>query len=354
MDLAEQVRVAVVGAGRMGIVHAENLAHRVRGACLVAVTTSNPERAAEAQRRCGDIAVFPTLDALLAEARLDAVVIASSTSAHRANVEACAAAGLHIFCEKPLALTLADCDEAVAAARAAGVTLMVGHVRQFDAGYVEAKRIIESGRIGRPIVFRAIAGDQDPPPPSFADPRVSGGLIVDAGYHDLYLARWLMGDEVVRVYAEGGVLVDPSIGEVGDVDNAVVDFRFAGGALGTLFVSRTTRYGHDVRVEVIGEEGAVHVGYLRRTPINVLTRGGLCHDVVPDTSARYADAFVAELQAFVDCVREGVLPPVTGQDSRATLAIGLAATRAMREHRPLSVSTEFTSPWSGSDGHGPL
>lgn len=335
--MADELRVAAIGVGRIGIVHAENLAHRVRGARLVAVTTSDAARAAEARQRCGDVAVFPTLDVLLAEAAVDAVVIASSTSAHTANIRACAAAGLHIFCEKPLALNLADCDAAIAATEAAGVTLMIGHVRQFDPGYVEARRIIDSGEIGRPIVFRAIAGDQDPPPPSFADPNVSGGLITDAGYHDLYLARWLMADEVVRVYAEGGALVDPAIGEVGDVDNAVVDFRFAGGGLGTLFVSRTTRYGHDVRVEVIGEEGAVHVGYLRRTPVNVLTRTGVRHDVIPDTAARYADAFVAELQAFVDSVRFETPPPVTGKDSRAALAIGLAATRALHEGRPVSL-----------------
>lgn len=336
--MTEQLRVAVVGVGRIGIVHAENLANRVRGANLVAVTTSNEERMAEARRRCGDVAAYPNLDALLAEAEVDAVVIASSTSAHTANIQACAEAGLHVFCEKPLALNLADCDAAIAAAEEADVMLMVGHVRQFDAGYVEAKRIIESGEIGKPIVFRAIAGDQDPPPPGFADPDVSGGLITDAGYHDLYLARWLMDDEVVHAYAEGEALVDPAIGEVGDVDNAVVDFRFAGGGLGTLFVSRTTRYGHDVRVEVIGEEGAVHVGYLRQTPVNVLTRAGVRHDVIPDTAARYADAFVAELQAFVDCVREGKPAPVTGVDARATLAIGLTATRALHEGRPVSLA----------------
>jgi predicted dehydrogenase len=329
--------MAVVGVGRIGLVHAENLAHRVRGAELVAVTTSDPQRANEARRRCGDILVLPTLSEMLDKVELDAVVIASSTSAHLDNIQACATAGLHIFCEKPLALSLADCDTTIAAVEAAKVTLMLGHVRQFDSGYQVAKTRIEAGDIGRPIVFRAIAGDQDPPPPSFADPAVSGGLITDAGYHDLYLARWLMNDEVVRAYAEGEVLVDPALGEVGDVDNAIVDFRFAQGGLGTLFVSRTTRYGHDVRVEVIGEEGALHIGYLRHTPVSLLTRGGVLHDVVPDTAARYADAFTVELQAFVDSLSEGQPPPVSGSDGRATLAIGLAATRAMHKKHPVSI-----------------
>jgi myo-inositol 2-dehydrogenase/D-chiro-inositol 1-dehydrogenase len=263
----DEIRMAVVGVGRMGLTHAENLARRVRGARLVAVTTSKAERAAEVRRSSGDVAVFPTLEALLDTGELDAVCIASSTSAHADNVDACAAGGLHIFCEKPLALTLKDCDRAIAAVERAGVKLMMGHVRQFDAGHVEAKRFIEAGAIGRPLVFRAISGDVDPPPPSFADPAVSGGLILDAMYHDLYLSRWLMADEPVRAYAEGGALVDPAIGAVGDVDNAVVTLRFGKGAMATLFVSRTTRYGHDLRVEVIGDEGAVQIGRFRQTPV---------------------------------------------------------------------------------------
>ncbi len=333
-----EIRIAVLGVGRMGLTHAENLAHRVRGARLAAVTTSRAERAAEARQCCGDVTVYPTVKALLAAERLDGVVIASSTSAHADNVEQCAAAGLHIFCEKPLALTLADCDRAIAAAEQAGVKLMIGHVRQFDAGHVEAKRLIEAGAIGRPVVFRAISGDVDPPPASFADLAVSGGLILDACYHDLYLARWLMADEITRVYAEGGALVDEGVRSVGDVDNAVVSLRFAGGAVGTLTVSRTTRYGHDLRVEVIGDEGAVQVGRFRHTPVRLLDRRGVHHDMARTTPERLGEAFVAELQAFVDCIARDAEPPVIGHDSRATVAVGIAATRSMQRNRPVDIT----------------
>jgi predicted dehydrogenase len=332
-----EICIAVVGVGRMGLTHAENLARRVRGARLVAVTTSDEQRAAEARAYCGDIAVYPTLDALLSAGGLDAVCISSSTSAHADNVVHCAAAGLHLFCEKPLALTLDDCDRAIAAAEQAGVKLMIGHVRRFDAGHIEARRYIEAGAIGRPLVFRAISGDVDPPPPSFADPAVSGGLILDAMYHDLYLGRWLLADEPVRAYAEGGALVDPSIGAVGDVDNAVVTLRFAGGALGTLYVSRTCRYGHDLRVEVIGDEGAVQVGRFRQTPVRLLDRRGVHHDMPWTTPDRLGEAFVTELQAFVDCLRRDTPLTVTGQDSRATIAVGLAATRSLHTGRPVEV-----------------
>lgn len=333
----DEIRIAVIGVGRIGLTHAESLARRVPGARLVAVTTSQPERAARARQRCGDVAVYPTLDDLVAAQDLDAVVVASSTSAHADNVARCAGAGWHIFCEKPLALTLDDCDSAIAAAETAGVKLMMGHVRQFDAGHVEAKRLIEAGAIGKPIVFRAISGDVDPPPPSFADPAVSGGLILDAMYHDLYLSRWLMDDEIVRAYAEGGALVDQAIGAVGDVDNAVVSLRFTGGSMGTLFVSRTTRYGHDLRAEVIGDEGAVQIGTLHKTPLRLLDRDGVHHDMPRTTPERLGEAFVTELQAFIACVASDTPPPVTGHDSRATVAVGIAATQAMQTGRPVNL-----------------
>jgi myo-inositol 2-dehydrogenase/D-chiro-inositol 1-dehydrogenase len=156
-------------------------------------------------------------------------------------------------------------------------------------------------------------------------------------YHDLYLSRWLLADEVLRAYAEGGALVDEAIGAVGDVDNAVVTLRFSRGAMGTLFVSRTTRYGHDLRIEVIGDEGAVQIGYFRQTPVRLLDRRGVHHDMPRTTPERLGEAFVTELQAFVDSVVNDTQPPVTGQDSRATVAVGVAATQAMRTGQPVEV-----------------
>jgi scyllo-inositol 2-dehydrogenase (NAD+) len=333
-----EVRIAVVGVGRIGMTHAETLARRTRGAKLVAVTTSSARRAAEARQCCGDLSVYSNLDTLLQAERLDAVVIASSTSAHVVNVERCAAAGIHVLCEKPLALRVDDCERAIAAAEGAGVKLMVGHVRRFDSGYREAKRLIEAGAIGRPLIVRAISGDMDPPPPSFADLGVSGGLLLDSMYHDFYLSRWLMSDEIVRVYSEAGALVDEGVRSVGDVDTAVVSVRFAGGAVGTMTASRTTRYGHDLRTEVIGEEGAVQVGYFRQTPVRLLDRRGVHHDTPQSTPDRMGEAFVEELQAFVDCVRGDSEPPVSTLDARATVAVAVAATLSIGERRPIDVA----------------
>jgi predicted dehydrogenase len=336
--MVKELRIALVGAGRIGLTHAENLAHRVRGAQLVAVTTSNAERAAAVKACCGDVAIYPTLEILLEKASLDAVAITSSTSAHADNVVACAESGLHIFCEKPLALTLKDCDRAIAAVEAAGVKSMLGHVRQFDGGHLEAKRMIDAGAIGRPLVFRAISGDVDPPPANFANPAVSGGLILDAMYHDLYLAPWLMDDRIDRVYAEGAALVDEGVRSVGDVDNAVVCAHFSRGGMGSFYVSRTTRYGHDLRVEVIGDEGAVQIGRFRQTPVRLLDRAGVHHDMPRTTPDRLGEAFVTEMQVFVDALLEGTPVPVTGYDSRMTVALGIAATESMRQGKPVQVA----------------
>jgi predicted dehydrogenase len=281
--------------------------------------------------------VYDDLDRLIESESLDAVIISSSTSAHVENVKQCATAKLHILCEKPLGLTLADCDVAMKAANSAGVKLMIGHTRRFDTGYEEAKRLIESGGIGRPVLYRSLSGDVDPPPPAFADLEVSGGLILDSMYHDIYLGRWLMDDEIIRVYGEGEALIDDDVASVGDVDNAVVAARFAGGAMGALTASRTTRYGHDLRGEVIGDEGAVQVGRLRKTPVRWLDRSGAHHDAVFTTPERMGDAFVTMLQAFVDCVVEDSEPPVSSHDGLATLAIAIAARKSIQTGAPVEV-----------------
>ena len=332
-----ELRMAVVGVGRMGLTHAENLAHLTRGARLVAATTSSAERAESVRRRCGAVRVYDTLDRLIEAESLDAVIISSSTSAHIGNVERCAAAGLHILCEKPLGLSLDECSRAVNAVEKAGIKLMMGHTRRFDAGYQEAMRLIASGAIGRPVLYRSISGDVDPPPPEFADLAVSGGLILDSMYHDIYLGRWLMADEIIRVYGEGDALIDADVGLVGDVDNAVVSARFASGAMATLTASRTTRYGHDLRGEVIGEEGAVQVGRLQKTPVRLLDKAGAHHDAVFTTPERMGDAFVTMLQSFVDCVVDDTESPVTGQDGLTTLAVAIAARQSIQTGAPVEI-----------------
>ena len=330
----DELRMAVIGVGRIGLAHAANLQNRVKGARLVAVSTSNHDRATRVQESGGDLRVYPTPEELLEKEDLDAVVIASKTSAHLGNVEMSAAAGCHIFCEKPLALSVEDCEAAGTVVRNAGVKLMMGHVRRFDRAHREAKRLIDAGSIGEPVLYRGMSGDMEPPTPEFADLAVSGGLIVDSMYHDIYLSSWLMADKISRVYGEGGALVDKGVRSVGDVDNAVVSLRFAGGAVGTLTASRVTRYGHDLRSEVIGDQGAVQIGRSRHTPVRLLDRQGVHHDMARTTAERMGEALVVELQVFVDCILADTQPPVTVRDAVETLEVALAATRSIHTGVP--------------------
>lgn len=335
---ASVVNVAVVGLGRMGRIYAHALAHQVAGARLYAIADPNePARAAV----LADIDVPHTLPDFLSVLDLPdlhAVVIATPTSTHPELVSAAARAGKAIFCEKPLALTLAETHTALAAVERAGVPLQVGFMRRFDAGYRQAHAMIAEGRIGRPLTFKAIGRDYACPPPEYANPSRSGGLIIDMGIHDFDLARWLMHSEVERVSAEGALLVCAAIRAVGDIDNAVINLRFTSGALGNVEVSRNATYGYDIRTEILGSEGAISIGAYQQTPLVLLTRSGYTHDIVPHFMQRFGDAYRDQLVHFVACLRQDRLPAVGGADALAALEISVAATRAYETGQPVSVA----------------
>jgi len=322
----------------MGKVYAQTLAFSIAEVDLVALADPNEETARDAADRFGVKYWFTDYRRLLDQKEIQAVVIASSTSTHVEVIKAAAAQGKQIFSEKPLAMTLGGCDEAIDAARQAGVRLMVGFMRHFDPAYRMAKRKIEEGLIGKPVMFKSVGRDPKRTSLEFARREKSGGLILDMGIHDFDLARWLMGSEVERVSSEGGCLVYPELQTVGDIDNAVVNLRFANGALGNVDISRNAVYGYDIRTEVLGSEGGVMIGKDRQTDLLVLTRQGVSHDTVPYFMERFGEAYAAEIREFVACIAEDREPEVTGQDARAATAIGVAATRSFDEDRPVMVS----------------
>ncbi|MBA2753188.1 MAG: Gfo/Idh/MocA family oxidoreductase [Chloroflexia bacterium] len=328
---------AVLGLGRMGRLYAETLRDRVPAARLIAAADPDPAaRAAFAVEHPGVDLFADPVDALDG---VDAVVIATPTRTHHPLVIAAAGAGRAIFCEKPLALTVDDTRAAIDAVDAARVPLQVGFMRRFDAAYVRAKALIDAGSIGEPIVFESVGRDPFCPRPEYADPVQSGGLIVDMAIHDFDLARWLMGREVERVSAEGALLVCDDLRAVGDIDNASINLRFTGGALGHVEVSRNAFYGYDIRSEVLGTEGALTIGQHQQTPVVLLDRQGAHHDVVPYLMERFGDAYRAQLDAFVTCLRDGSTPRVTGEDGLAALAIAVASTRSQRAGgQPMTVA----------------
>jgi predicted dehydrogenase len=199
------------------------------------------------------------------------------------------------------------------------------------------KKQIEAGVIGQPTTFKSIGRDPFCPDVAYADPNVSGGLILDMAIHDFDLGRWLMGDEVKRVYTEGGLLACPQLRAVGDIDNAVVNMLFQSGAVGNVEVSRNAFYGYDIRTEVLGTEGSVQIGYYRQTPLLVLTRQGISHDMVPYLMERFGEAYLAQTQDFVTRALNEQPPAVGGFDARAALEIALAATQSYHQARPVAL-----------------
>lgn len=336
--MGERIRFGLIGAGRIGQVYGRIFAGGATGAELVIIADPREVAAQETAASFGIRAWTNDYREVLDRPDVDAVVIATPTNTHVEVVKAAAAAGKQIFCEKPLALTVAGCDEAIAATEYAGVKLMVGFMRRFDLAYRSAKQKIVEGGIGVPVMYKGLGRDPRRTTLEFARRESSGGLLMDMGIHDYDLARWLMGDQIVRVHVEGGCLVYPELAEVGDIDNAVVNLRFAGGAVGNVDLSRNAVYGHDIRTEVLGSTGGVRVG--RGTQTDALWMGpeGVAHDLMLHPGHRFSAAFTAEIGEFVRCIREGTPPPVTGADARAATAVGEAAVRSLDERRPVEIS----------------
>jgi len=335
--MARAVNVGVVGAGRIGRLHAEHLAHRVPGAALRAVADPRREAAEACARELGVPAAYDDPRRVLDDPEIEAVAVCSSTDTHAELIVQAAAAGKHIFCEKPIDLDLARIGQALDAVARAGVKLQVGFNRRFDPGFRRAREAVAAGQLGRLHLLRITSRDPQPPSPAYV--RVSGGIFLDMTIHDFDMARFLAGDEAAEIYAAGSVLVDPEIGRAGDVDTAVVSLRFSGGALGAIDNSRRAVYGYDQRVEVFGEHGMVSVG--NSAPhAAVLSDARGAHAPLPHFFfvERYAESYVAEMRSFVDCIARDSVPVVTGEDGRIPVVMGLAALRSLRENRPVRLS----------------
>jgi predicted dehydrogenase len=263
----------------------------------------------------------------MADPEIDAVVVMTPTRAHKEVVLAAAAAGKAIFCEKPLALALADAEEMAAAVVRHGVFFQLGFMRRFDAAYRAAKQRIDAGDIGRVCVFKSTSKDKQRPSVDYLRPENSGGLFLDMGIHDFDLARWFVG-EVAMVYGTGGVLAYPEMAETGDWDNAIASLRFANGCLGVVTLSRNGVYGYGIHTEIVGTAGTIQIGYDRGTAVRILTKDTIAHDTIPGFYERFENAYISQLQDFVENLRRGRSPAITCADGIAAQKISLAATRS--------------------------
>jgi myo-inositol 2-dehydrogenase/D-chiro-inositol 1-dehydrogenase len=332
MAVMIKLPIGIIGAGRIGKVHAETLAFRLPESRIIAITDVKREAAQTLAARCGIPTVAESSDAILANPQIEAVLICSSTNTHADLIVDAAKAGKHIFCEKPIAFSLAEIDRALAAVSAAGVQLQIGFNRRFDSNFARVRQAVVSGEIGTPRLMHIISRDPAPPPLEYI--RLSGGMFMDMTIHDFDMARFLIGDEVEEIYTAGGVMVDPKIGEAGDLDTAIVLMRFRNGVIATIDNSRQAAYGYDQRVEILGSAGKIATENCYPNLAEISDGKTVRRDLPLNFfMERYTESFVSELRAFVNAVLEKRATPVTGIDGRIPVVMALAARQSYDERR---------------------
>lgn len=333
-----RLNVGLIGLGRLGRVYARDLAGRIRETRLVAVADPAGTVAKDIAAEFEVPRSYTDPLALIDDAGVEAIVIVTPTHVHREQVIAAADRKKATFCEKPPALSLAEVSAMKAAIERSGMFFQMGFMRRFDAGYAAAHKQIQAGRIGTPLVFKATSRDPFRPSLEYANPASSGGMLIDMGIHDFDLARWFMG-EVRTVSAIGATIAYPELKTVGDIDNAIASLTFESGKLGVVDLTRSGIYGYDISTEILGLEGTIRIGYLRETPITILTKtNGVSHDTVPYFMERFRDAYTNQLQNFAQNVQQNREPPITIDDGMEALRVGVAATRARETARTVTIS----------------
>jgi myo-inositol 2-dehydrogenase/D-chiro-inositol 1-dehydrogenase len=337
--MSKMVRLGVIGAGRIGKLHARNLSFNISDAQVLAVS----DVYLDASKQCADQCCIPKVvkdhREIMEDPDIDAIFVCSSTDTHAQMIIEGAEAGKHIFCEKPIDHNLERIDNALDAVEKAGVKLQIGFNRRFDPNFKRARDAVRDGKLGTPHVVRITSRDPEPPPIDYI--KASGGLFFDMTIHDFDMCRYLIGEEVVEVYATGTALVDPRIGDAGDIDTAVTTLTYVSGAYCVIDNSRQAVYGYDQRIEVFGTEGCMVVD--NREPYSAtlfkpdqVQRDPLHYFFLE----RYKDAYLEETREFIACIQEDRTPSVTGIDGKIPILMAMAATQSLKEHRPVRVDLD--------------
>lgn len=263
---------------------------------------------------------------------------------------AAAKANKAIFCEKPLSVSLAEALDIQNTVDQTGAFFYMGFMRRRDPGYVAAKQKIDAGEIGEPVLFKASSRGPFRPSLEYANPQISGGLFVDMGIHDFDLARWLVG-EVRTVFSIGGTLAYPEMHSINEIDNGVTNLVFEDGKLGVVDLSRNGVYGYDIRNEILGTKGTIKIGYLRETPIVMMTKAGITHDTVPYFMERFEKAYIAQLADFIDCLLNEREPSISCADGVESLRVAIAARESYQIARPVAVK-EISTQGDRHEHHG--
>jgi inositol 2-dehydrogenase len=334
--------MGVLGVGEMGKRHAENLRRLVPQAQLVAIADVDGARASKIASELEIEHSYNSLDAMLEQKNLDAILIATPDKFHAAAVQTAARAGKAILCEKPLGLNLETAKEALQAVKTAGVPFQVGFMRRYDPAHLSAKKLIEAGEIGDPVVFKSIGRDKDMPPLSAYSSGINGMIFYTNTIHDFDMARWLTQDEVVEVHSYSTVAIRPEVAKFGDVVASTVNMRFKQGAIGNIESYAQALYGYDVRTEIVGSQGSILIGGLRQNSATFLKSGRGSYELADHFLSRFQEAYVAELNDFVDSVLNGRAPNVTGEDGLCALQIAVAAERSLITAAPCLVETPLS------------
>jgi myo-inositol 2-dehydrogenase / D-chiro-inositol 1-dehydrogenase len=333
----KKIKFGVIGTGRIGKVHIATLVQSVPMAEVIAIADTNLESANEVANIFGITSVYDNYMKAINHPGIDAVVICSPTDAHAEHIIKAAEAGKHIFCEKPVALSLDVIRQANDAVKKAGIKMMVGFNRRFDPNFMKIKQLVEEGKVGEPHILKITSRDPAPPSPEYA--AVSGGMFVDMTIHDFDMARYITGSEVTEVYTNAAVLVDPAIGKAGDVDTAIITLTFENGALGVIDNSRKAVYGYDQRVEIFGSKGMVTTDNNFPENHRLFSDNGI-HSSLPLNffMDRYLDSYANEMKLFCKAISEDKGMPTSGKDGLMSVAIAIAAKESFIEGRPVKLS----------------
>jgi len=337
---SKKVGICLVGVGRAGAVHGKNFSERIINSKVVAVVAYHRESAMKAAEEYGTKNWYTDHKEALKQKDVDAVVISTPTFTH-ANVTIDAAeAGKHVFCEKPMTLTLKEADAMMAATRKAGVKLQMGFMRRFDAEFQSAKQKLEAGVIGKPATIKSTGHGPGVPPPWACDPKTSIGMLAEVNSHDFDSVRWLMGSDIKRVYAEVEAIAMPELKEKYPdfYDRALVTLRFANGSIGLIDSACPVRYGYDARVEVLGTEGIMLIGELKYQAVVVCKKEtGVYTSTFPSWRDRFREAYFEEDKHFIDCIINDKNPVASGEDGKTALEAVLAATKSFKEGKPVTL-----------------
>jgi len=334
--MEKKIKLGIIGAGRIGKLHAENVLFNINYVEVKAIADIYADKIKDWAYGLGIKNVYTDYKEILKDPEIDAVMICSSTDTHSQITIEAANAGKHIFCEKPIDFDLDRIHQALDAVKKAGVKFQVGFNRRFDHNFKKVRELVREGKIGEPHIIKITSRDPQPPPIEYV--KVSGGIFLDMTIHDFDMARYLSGSEVVEVYTNAAVLVDPAIGEAGDVDTAIITLKFANGAIGVIDNSRRAAYGYDQRVEVFGSKGCVTVSNDTPSSAVLSTEEGVFSDKPKYFFLeRYKDSFVEEVKEFFDSILNNKETPVTGIDGLKPVLIGLAAKKSYETGKPVKV-----------------